>query len=264
MLFVVDPDAARIALRARAISCPQEDCAGRLRPWSPARPRTVTVWLGEQARLVPDRGRCGACRVTQTLLPAWYVPRRSAGIEVIGVVITGFVNYGHRADRIAAALRMPRSTVRAWVRGLADASPVFGQLAVHIGLNLGAVVRSPQSPKQPVCTAATKNAAGALDQLANAAHALTTPDSPHTATGPTGIDYIYLLGKNARVEYNQPLRLVDPSNARTTLGLWPAINLAAGPWLGRFHRPRPARPRCVTERSGSWWWRSPRTRARWP
>jgi hypothetical protein len=187
----------------------------------------VTVRLGEQARLVPDRGRCGVCRVTQTLLPAWYVPRRSAGVEVLGVVINGFVNYGHRADRIAAALQMPRSTVRAWVRGLADAADVFSRLTAHVAVGIGAVIRYPQRPRLPVCTARTENAARALDELAYAAHALTTPDIPHTATGPTGVDYIYLLGQHARVERNQRLRLVDPTNARTNLGLWPAINLAA-------------------------------------
>ena len=44
----------------------------------------------------------------------------------------------------------------------------------------------------------------------------------------TGIDYIHLLGQQARRDANRLLRLADPSNARTSLGRWPAINLASG------------------------------------
>jgi hypothetical protein len=102
--FVVDPDSARAALRARIIKCPERACAGRLRPWSAARARTVTVAVGQRVRLVPDRGRCTTCGVTRTLLPTWYMLRPSRGIEFFGTVITSVVNYGHRSDRIAEVL----------------------------------------------------------------------------------------------------------------------------------------------------------------
>src|SRR5262249_40260923 len=151
-------------LHARAIRCPQYGCEGRLQPWSPARPRTVMARPGEQVRLVPDRGRCGLCRVSQTLLPAWYVPRRSCGIEVVGAAIGGFVNVGHRPDGIAATIGLPRSTVRRWLTGIADAAPVFVDLAAHIGVGIGATVIYPQSRKRPPCRPGTQNAAWALDE----------------------------------------------------------------------------------------------------
>ena len=83
MLFVVDPDAAKVALRARMIGCREENCPGRLQPWSSARPRTVSVGPGARVRLVPDRGVCKTCRATHTLLPAWYVPGRSCGADFL-------------------------------------------------------------------------------------------------------------------------------------------------------------------------------------
>lgn len=229
MLFVVDVDAARIALRARAIRCPQYGCSGRLRPWSPARVRTVTRWPGELVRLAPDRGMCVVCRVSQTLLPAWYVPRRSASIEVVGAVVSAFVNYGHRPNRIAEVLRMPRSTVRGWVHRLPEASPVLQQLTARIVVEIGVDVPQPEVPSRPPCTPGTQGLALALDHLARTAWGLTQPDPAHTAAGaPTGIDYIHLLGQAHRREANWRLRLVDPSHARTGLGLWPAINLGTG------------------------------------
>ncbi len=183
MLFVVDVDAARIALRARAIRCPQYGCSGRLRPWSSARVRTVTRRPGELVRLAPDRGMCVVCRVSQTLLPAWYVPRRSASIEVVGAVVCAFVNYGHRPNRIAEVLRMPRSTVRSWLHRLPASSPVLQQLTVRIAVEIGVDVAQPEVPSRPPCTPASEGLALALDQLARTAWGLTRPDPAHTAAG---------------------------------------------------------------------------------
>src|SRR3981189_775786 len=81
-LVTLNPDRGRCAVRPgcrcrpERVACPGAGlpggwCSGRLRPWSPARTRTVTVRGGERVRLTPDRGRCERCRVSQTLLPAW-------------------------------------------------------------------------------------------------------------------------------------------------------------------------------------------------
>ena len=67
---VVDPDAARVALAAGRLACPEPGCEGRLRVWSRARARQVRQLGAELVRLRPDRARCVACGVTHVLLPA--------------------------------------------------------------------------------------------------------------------------------------------------------------------------------------------------
>jgi hypothetical protein len=193
VLFVVDPDSARAALRVRMIKCPERACTGRLGPWSAARARTVTVAVGQRVRLVPDRGRCTTCGVTHTLLPTWYVPRRSCGIELFGTVITSVVNYGHRPNRIAEVLRLARTTVRRWTRGLATADTVFARLAAHIDVDLNLGVPPRYRPANPPSTPARRGVALALDQLAYAATAI--------------------------------IRFLDRTGAR--LSPWAAINLAS-------------------------------------
>jgi Domain of unknown function (DUF6431) len=229
VLFVVDPDAAKLALGARMIGCPKPNCPGRLRPWSSARPRTVIVGPGEWLLLVPDRGMCKTCATTHTLLPAWYVPRRSFGAEFLGVVISAAVNHGHRPRRIAEVLRLPQTSVRRWVHGLVDAEGVLAGLAAQVCTNLadaGLPIR--QRRHRPASTPATQAVSLALDELAYAATALTRPDPPNNTNAPSGVDYIHLLGRAERVEQNRRLRLVDPTGARPRLSLWAAINLAAG------------------------------------
>lgn len=228
MLFVVDVDAARTALHARALPCPQDGCDGRLQPWTLARTRTVTMRPGERVRLTPDRGRCGRCRVSQTLLPAWYVPRRSCGIEVIGAAIQGHVNVGHGRAHIAHVLGLPHSTVRRWLGRLTAAAPAVRAVTHHVITGIGTCVWFPERPPKPACVPSSEDVAWALDELAHAAYALTRPDPQHRSASVTGIDYIHLLGQQARRHANRLLRLADPTDARTGLGLWPAINLAAG------------------------------------
>jgi hypothetical protein len=228
VLFVVDVDAARTALHARMLACPQHGCEGRLQPWSPARTRTVTVRPGEQVRLTPDRGRCGWCRVSQTLLPAWYVPGRSCGIEVIGAAIGGRVNVGHSHARVAQVLGLPRTTVRAWLRGITGAAETVRALTRHVVAGIGTYVSFPQLQQRPDCTPATQDVARAFAELTYAASALTRPDPPSRSASATGIDYLHLLGQQARRAADRLLRLADPTGARITLGVWPAINLASG------------------------------------
>ena len=84
MITVVDPDAARRALLAGLLTCPEPGCEGVLRVWSRARTRRVRRLDGALIALRPDRARCRRCAVTQVLLPAWCVPRRGYGVEVVG------------------------------------------------------------------------------------------------------------------------------------------------------------------------------------
>jgi hypothetical protein len=57
MLFVVDADAARLALRGSAVGLPPEGLWGRSHPRTAARTRTLTVGVGQRQAVTPDRGR---------------------------------------------------------------------------------------------------------------------------------------------------------------------------------------------------------------
>ena len=181
MLFVVDVDAARAALHARVLPCPEDGCSGRLQPWSAARPRTVTVRVGERVRLTPDRGRCGSCRVSQTLLPAWYVPRRSCGIELIGAAIGGHVNVGHGHAQVAHMLGLPHATIRGWLAPIKGAAAAVRAVTHHIITKVGTYVWFPEPLCKPACVASTEDVAWALQELAYAARALTRPTRRTTA-----------------------------------------------------------------------------------
>src|SRR5680860_1438447 len=84
VITVVDPDAARRALLAGRLRCPEPGCEGVLRVWSRARARRVVGLDGGLIELRPDRARCRCCAVTQVLLPAWCLPRRGYHVEVVG------------------------------------------------------------------------------------------------------------------------------------------------------------------------------------
>lgn len=87
MITVVDPDAARAALSAGDLACPESGCAGTLRIWSAARARHVQLPDGQRRRLRPDRARCRACAITHVLLPAWCLPRRAYSSDVVGTAL---------------------------------------------------------------------------------------------------------------------------------------------------------------------------------
>jgi hypothetical protein len=66
----------------------------------------------------PRRAYCRACETTHVLLPAFSVPRRRDGAEVIGLALLAKAQVdGHR--RIAARLGRPPATVRGWLRAFA-------------------------------------------------------------------------------------------------------------------------------------------------
>jgi hypothetical protein len=99
-------------LEAGVLACPA--CSGRLSPWGFARSRVVRMLAG--TRLVrPRRAWCGDCGATHVLCPAWSVPRRRDGAEVIGEALRqAAAGAGHRV--IARRLDRPPGTVRGWLR----------------------------------------------------------------------------------------------------------------------------------------------------
>jgi hypothetical protein len=84
VITVLDPDAARRALTAGELGCPQDGCGGRLRAWSKARERQVRGRDGTSVRFRPDRARCRTCRRSHVLLSVGFLPRRGYDVHVVG------------------------------------------------------------------------------------------------------------------------------------------------------------------------------------
>src|ERR1039457_1152719 len=115
------------AAAGREVEFPRPDCpscAGLLVFWSGYR-RYVRAG-GRCRRIFVPRLRCGRCRVTHALLPAFVLAWRLDAAEAIGTVIAGVGGGagGCRAGgplydsaRVGAAVRRPRSGTRGRVRG---------------------------------------------------------------------------------------------------------------------------------------------------
>lgn len=99
-------------LDAGELSCPV--CSGRLSRWGFARGRQVRMLSGARSAR-PRRVLCDGCGRTHVLCPAWSVPRRRDGAEVIGEALRQAAQgAGHRA--IAQRLGRAPGTVRGWLR----------------------------------------------------------------------------------------------------------------------------------------------------
>ena len=131
MITVVDPDAARAALSAGDLACPESGCAGTLRIWSGARARHVQLPGGQWRRLRPDRARCRACGVTHVLLPAWCLPRRAYSTDVVGTALLAAAQ-GAGHTRAAAAAGAPTATVRDWLRAVGRSAPALTAQAITV------------------------------------------------------------------------------------------------------------------------------------
>jgi Domain of unknown function (DUF6431)/Homeodomain-like domain len=123
--MTVDPEVVEADLAAGRLCCP--GCDGPLARWGFAREREVRMLDG--VRLVrPRRACCHACETTHVLLPAFSVPRRRDGAEVIGhALLAKAQGDGHR--RIAARLGRPPGTVRGWLRAFACRADAVGHSA---------------------------------------------------------------------------------------------------------------------------------------
>jgi hypothetical protein len=226
VITVVDPDAARAALSAGTLCCPQSGCEGRLRVWSKARARAVLMGGGRRVQVRPDRARCRDCGVTQVLLPAWCLPRRAYGVEVVGAALRAAAEGdGYRC--VAARIAVPVSTVRGWVRAVARGAAELSAAAVSVTRALGADTGpcwiSGPTPAGPL--------RAALQALGSAASALTRRAGavPRTSSGAlSGIDYLALLAERHREELYRRLRLADPTDAAGTAPPWHQVTMITG------------------------------------
>lgn len=123
--MTVDPEVVEADLAAGRLCCP--GCDGPLARWGFARQREVRM-LGGTRVVRPRRACCHRCETTHVLLPAFSVPRRRDGAEVIGhALLAKAQGEGHRT--IAARLGRPAGTVRGWLRAFARRAEVVGSCA---------------------------------------------------------------------------------------------------------------------------------------
>ena len=100
-------------LRNGGLSCP--GCGGRLGGWGHAVSRRVFRAGRVPVSVRPRRARCGSCRATHVLLPAWVLARRCDGTAVIGDMLARAAR-GQGFRSIAAASGVPEDTVRGRLR----------------------------------------------------------------------------------------------------------------------------------------------------
>ena len=141
----VDRSAVETALRGGEWGCPAPGCGRRLAPWGFARERGVRG----AGRLRPRRAVCTGCGRTHVLLPASVLWRRADAVTVIGAALLAKAGgWGHR--RVADLVDRPASTVRGWLRRIAQvAERVLGVLAVAAA-EFGAEFVAPAPTGSPV------------------------------------------------------------------------------------------------------------------
>jgi hypothetical protein len=102
---------------------------------------------GRCQKIFVPRERCGPCRVTHALLPAFVLAWRMDAAETIGAVIAAVAGGPGGARPAAAGADVPHTTARGWVRRFSARAPelgvAFAALAVELG---GQAVRPAADP----------------------------------------------------------------------------------------------------------------------
>jgi transposase-like protein len=130
MLAVADaPAQVEARLLKGHLRCPS--CLdSALGPWGFARERELRGPSGRQ-RVRFRRTRCRACHATHVLVPTSTLLRRLDLVEVIGAALLAMATgQGHR--RIAAALGLPATTVRGWLRRFSRRAAGLRALAAQL------------------------------------------------------------------------------------------------------------------------------------
>ncbi|MGH9154982.1 MAG: DUF6431 domain-containing protein [Acidimicrobiales bacterium] len=120
----------------RDVEVPRPDCPSCAKPmifWSGY---SRTVRDGDDRRIWVRRSRCGPCRASHCLLPAFCLLGRLYGVEVIGPAVAAIVN-GKLTREVADEADFPYTTVRDWRRRHRERAPTlaagFAAMAVELG-----------------------------------------------------------------------------------------------------------------------------------
>ncbi len=113
--------------------CPS--CRGPMVFWSGYR-RHVRA-AGRCQKVFVPRVRCGRCRVSHALLPAFVLAWRLDAAEVIGAVLAQVAGGASGVRPAAARLGIPYTTARGWVRRFTARAPELGVAFAALAVELG-------------------------------------------------------------------------------------------------------------------------------
>jgi len=92
---------------------------------------------GRCRRIFVPRARCGRCRVTHALLPAFVLAWRLDAVESVGAVLAGVAAGVCGVRPAAARLGVPYTTARGWVRRFGARAPQLGVAFAALAVELG-------------------------------------------------------------------------------------------------------------------------------
>ena len=141
--------------------CPS--CGGPLVFWSGYR-RHVRAG-GRCRKIFVPRLRCGRCRVTHALLPAFVLAWRLDAVEAIGMVIGGVAGGTSGVRPAAALLGIPYTTARGWCRRFGARAPRLGVAFAALAAELGGEPVRPAADAGAFALAAIGAAFGAASCL---------------------------------------------------------------------------------------------------
>jgi hypothetical protein len=157
--------AGAYAAAGREAGFPRPDCPSCGRPlvfWSGYR-RYVRV-AGRCRKVFVPRVRCGRCRVSHVLLPAFVLAWRMDVAETIGTVVAEAA--GVSGVRPAAARAgVPHTTARGWVRRFGARAPELGVAFAALAVELGGEPARPDDRAGRFALAAIGAAFGAAAGL---------------------------------------------------------------------------------------------------
>jgi len=107
------------------------------------------------------RERCGLCRVSHALLPAFVLAWRLDAAETIGAVIAAVAGGRCGARPAAARADVPHTTARGWVRRFGTRAPGLGAAFAALAVELGGEAIRPAADLGGFALAAITAAFGA-------------------------------------------------------------------------------------------------------
>lgn len=136
----VDPARVESRLLSGEIDCPS--CpSGVLGGWGHARVRRV---VGAPDPIRPRRSRCRGCSATHVLLPVVLLLRRAYLAELIVAALqSAAAGSGHRS--IGAAVGVPATTVRGWIRVLSARADAVRNHFLAVAVAAGVQVSIPKA-----------------------------------------------------------------------------------------------------------------------